>query len=455
VGRRLPTRASEIVSRPGRAETRERTGGTSAEPVEERGKLRGLRWIIIGMICALTVINYIDRMTLSVLAPTIMEDFGMNNVAYSRVVTAFLIAYTLSQALSGRVLDRIGTRVGFMVFVGIWTIASMLHATARSAVQLAGFRFLLGLGEAGNWPGAAKAVAEWFPVRERAFAMAIFNSGASIGAVVAPPLIVWVALTFGWRYAFFIGATLSALVMVAWFLLYRVPAEHPRLSERERAHILSDQGPEVGGTRRPWLSLFQHRQVWALIAARFFTDPIWWFLISWLPSYLKNERGFSLALIGLFAWIPFLFADIGNLSGGGASSLLIRRGWTVDRARKTVMVTSALLVPLGVVAVVTTASDAIAIAAISLIAFAFQSWIVNVLTLPSDCFPKQDVGSVAGIGGMSAGIASMMFTLLVGYLVDNFSYTPVYVIVGIMGPLGAMLFLLIMKRIERVPPRPA
>ncbi|HJU68356.1 MAG TPA: MFS transporter, partial [Gemmatimonadaceae bacterium] len=222
------------------------------------------------------------------------------------------------------------------------------------------------------------------------------------------------------------------------------------------AHILSDQGTsETGGGRRPWLSLFRHRQVWALIAARFFTDPIWWFLISWLPNYLKNERGFSLALIGLLAWIPFLFADIGNLSGGGVSSLLIRRGWTVDRARKTVMVTSALLVPIGVAVVVTTASDAMAIAAISLIAFAFQSWIVNVLTLPSDCFPKRDVGSVAGIGGMAAGIASMLFTLLVGYLVDHFSYTPVYVIVGFMGPLGAMLFLVIMKRIERVPPHPA
>jgi MFS transporter, ACS family, hexuronate transporter len=424
-------------------------------PAHEEGKIRGLRWWIIGLICTLTIINYIDRMTLSVLAPTIMEDFGMSNVTYSRVVTAFLVAYTISQALSGRVLDRVGTRVGFMIFVGIWTVASMLHATARSAVQLAAFRFMLGIGEAGNWPGAAKAVAEWFPIRERAFAMAIFNSGASIGAVVAPPLIVWVALSFGWRYAFFVGASLAAIVMAVWFMLYRVPAEHPRLSERERAHIVSDQGAADPGPRRAWLSLFRHRQVWALIAARFFTDPIWWFLISWLPNYLKNARGFSLALIGLLAWIPFLFADIGNLSGGGLSSVLIKRGWSVDRARKTVMVTSALLVPVGVIAVVTTTSDAMAIAAISLIAFAFQSWIVNVITLPSDCFPKQDVGSVAGIGGMAAGVASMGFTLLVGYLVDNFSYVPVYILVGIMGPLGAGLFLLIMRRIERVTPQPA
>jgi MFS transporter, ACS family, hexuronate transporter len=409
---------------------------------------------MIGMIFLLTVVNYIDRMTLSVLAPSIMDQFDMTNVAYSRVVFMFLLAYTISQTVSGKVLDRVGTRVGFMVFVGIWTTASMLHAAARSVFQLAAFRFLLGIGEAGNWPGAAKAVAEWFPLRERAFAMAIFNSGASIGAVVAPPLIVWVALTFGWRYAFFIGASLSAVVMVLWVLFYRTPDQHPRLSAEERAHILSDQPPggAATGSSRPWISLFRHRQVWALVAGRFFTDPIWWFLISWLPNYLKNERGFSLALIGILAWIPFLFADLGNLSGGGVSSLLIRGGWSVDRARRLVMLTSAFLVPIGVALVVTASSDAVVLTGVSLIAFAFQSWIVNVLTIPSDCFPKQDVGSVAGIGGTAAGVASMLFTLLVGWIVDHFSYTPVYLLVGAMGPLGAILFFVVMRRIERVPP---
>ncbi len=409
---------------------------------------------MIGMIFLLTVVNYIDRMTLSVLAPTIMDQFGMTNVAYARVVFMFLLAYTISQTVSGKVLDRVGTRAGFMLFVGIWTVASMLHAAARGVTQLGAFRFLLGIGEAGNWPGAAKAVAEWFPVRERAFAMAVFNSGASIGAVVAPPLIVWVALTFGWRYAFFIGASLSAVVLTLWFLFYRTPERHPRLSEKERAHILSDQtpaDPAAAVLRRPWLSLFRHRQVWALVAGRFFTDPIWWFLISWLPNYLKNERGFTLALIGMLAWIPFLFADLGNLSGGGLSSLLIRRGWSVDRARRVVMLGSAFLVPVGVAAVVSTRSDALALAGVSLIAFCFQSWIVNVITIPSDCFPKQDVGSVAGVGGTAAGVASMLFTLLVGYLVDHFSYAPVYLIVGAMGPLGAVLFFVIMRRIERVP----
>jgi ACS family hexuronate transporter-like MFS transporter len=412
----------------------------------------GVRWVIIGMICMLTIINYIDRQTLSVLAPTIREVFHMSNQAYSRVVTSFLLGYTLSQAVSGKLLDRIGTRAGFMLFVGIWTVASMLHSIAGSVMALAGFRFILGVGEAGNWPGAAKAVAEWFPVRERAFAMAIFNNGSTIGAVVAPPLIAWVALTFGWRYAFFIGAGLSAMLMVAWYFYYQTPDKHPSLSPLEREYIRAGQAADELGerSRRPWLSLFSYRQTWAVVAARFFTDPIWWFLISWLPNYLKTERGFSLATIGLLAWIPFLFADVGTLTGGAVSSLLIRGGWSVNAARKTVLVISMLLVPIGVAVVVTAHSDTAVIAAISVIAFAFQSWIANIHTIPSDCFPKQDVGAVFGIGGTAAGIASMAFTLLVGYVVDHFSYTPVYIMVGLMGPIGAAFFLLIMRRIERV-----
>jgi len=416
--------------------------------------VRGLRWWIVAMICLVTIINYIDRQTLSVLAPTIREQFGMTNVSYSRVVTIFLLGYTISQALSGRVLDKIGVRKGFMLFVGIWTVASMLHAAARNVVQLGIFRFILGIGEAGNWPGAAKAVADWFPVKERAFAMSIFNGGSTIGAVVAPPIIVYVALHFGWRYAFFIGAFLSMILMALWYFFYRSPEEHPNLSAEERAYILSDQPATdttaVEVTRRPWRSLFKYRQVWALISGRFFSDPIWWFLIAWLPNYLKSERGFSLALIGLLAWVPFLFADIGNLTGGAVSSLLIRSGWSVDRARKTVLLLSSLMVPLGVAGVVTATSDAIAIASISMIAFAFQSWIVNIHTIPSDTFPKQDVGSVFGIGGTAAGIASMLFTLLVGYVVDHFSYTPVFIMVGVMAPLAAVLFFTIMGKIERV-----
>lgn len=415
-----------------------------------KAPVRHLRWWMIGMICLVTIINYIDRQTLSVLAPTIMEEFGMTNVTYSRVVTTFLAAYTISQALSGRIIDRIGVRRGFMLFVAIWTVASMLHSTARNAVQLAAFRFLLGLGEAGNWPGAAKAVSEWFPRKERALAMAIFNSGAVIGAVAAPPLIAWVALTFGWRYAFFIGASLSVVLMLLWYLHFQSPAQHPRLSAEERAYIVSDQAEAPTAAPRPWSALFRYRQTWAVLVARFFTDPIWWFLIAWLPTYLKNSRGFSLSLIGLLAWIPFLLADMGSLTGGFVSGRLLRRGWSVDRARKTVMLGTIALVPMGVLLLVLTTSDAAALIAIGAIAFGFQGWIVNVQTLPSDCFPRQDVGAVAGLGGAAAGLASMAFTLLVGWVVDNYSYQPVFVMVAIMAVIGAGGWLAVMRTVEAV-----
>jgi ACS family hexuronate transporter-like MFS transporter len=413
--------------------------------------IRGLRWYIIGMIFIVTVVNYIDRMTLSVLAPTIREAFSLSNTDYSRIVFMFLLAYTISQSVMGKFLDNVGTRIGFVVFVCLWSVASMLHTTARNGVQLALFRFFLGIGEGGNWPGAAKVVAEWFPVRERALAMAIFNGGSSIGAVIAPPLIVWVTLQFGWKAAFFVGSALSVLFLVVWLLFFRSPHEHKHLSAEERELIASDKEQTSSEESLPlrWRDFFRYRQVWGLVLARFFTDPVWWFYISWLPNYLKNERHFSLELIGLLAWIPFLFADLGNLAGGALSSRLIKRGWDVDAARKLTMYAGTLLMPAGVVAVFTE-NNALALAGISMTVFAFQFFNINLLTTPSDCFSKRDVGSVAGIGGTAAGVGSMLFTLLVGYLVDMVSYTPVFVLVSFLGPIGAIMLAGVMKRIERV-----
>lgn len=420
--------------------------------------IRGLRWYIIGMIFLVTVVNYIDRMSLSVLAPTIRDEFHLTNTDYSQIVFSFLLAYTIAQSVMGKFLDKVGTRTGFVVFVCLWSVASMLHATARNGVQLALFRFFLGIGEGGNWPGAAKVAAEWFPVRERALAMAIFNGGSSIGAVIAPPLIVWITLSFGWKAAFFVGSILSSVFLVFWLAFFRSPQDHPRLSDKERDMILTDhaqhnrQAEQLEAHDAPalrWRDFFRFRQVWGLVLARFFTDPVWWFYISWLPNYLKNERHFSLELIGLLAWIPFLFADLGNLAGGAISSRLIKRGWEVDKARKTVMFVGAFLMPAGMVAVFTE-SNALAIAGISMTVFAFQLFNINLLTTPSDCFPKRYVGSVAGIGGTAAGVGSMIFTLLVGYLVDTFSYTPVFVAVSLFGPIGAVIILTVMKKIERV-----
>ena len=413
-------------------------------------KVPGLRWIIIGLVFLATLINYIDRLTISVLAPVITKDLGLSNLEFGSIATWFLLAYTVSQAVSGRLYDRIGTRLGFTVSIIVWSLAAMATATARSLFSLSIFRFILGLGEAGNWPGAAKASAEWFPVRQRALAMAIFNSGAALGAVIAPPLIVFLQLRYGWQSTFLITGVLGLLWLPLWLTIYRSPATHPWITESEQA-LIREGIPDGVAAEAPakWKELLQHRQVWAILLARFITDPTWWLYITWLPKYLNDARGFSLAKIGLFAWIPYLAADIGSLLGGWLSGHLIARGWSVDRARKTVIVGAALLMPAGIFAV-RAESAMTALALMCVVLFAFQVWINNVQTLPSDFFPKSAVASVAGLGGMGAGIGSMIFIFTTGWVVDHFSYTPVFTAAGLLGPLGTIVLFALSGRITPV-----
>jgi ACS family hexuronate transporter-like MFS transporter len=412
----------------------------------------GVRWLMIGLVFLATIINYIDRQTIAVLSPVLLKELGLSKIDYGNVVSAFLLAYTLSQALSGKLFDRIGTRLGFVVSISVWSVAALLHALATGFRSLSACRFLLGLGEAGNWPGAAKVAAEWFPVRERAFAIAIFNSGATLGAVVAPPVIVWLQLQYGWQKTFLFTGALGFLWLVAWLLLFDTPERHPWLGAREREHIGQDREERGPVTGIGWRELLGHRQVWAIVVGRFFTDPIWWLYISWLPQYLFDARGFDLQKIGAFAWLPFLAADLGALSGGYLSGYLIRRGASVDRARKTCMGFAALLMPAGALAV-RVESPWTALGLISLVLFAFQFWINNLQTLPSDLFPKGVVGSVFGLGGMAAGISSMLFINLTGHVVQRYSYTPIFTIAGLLGPLGALALFALLGRIERVPLR--
>src|SRR5712664_2372630 len=293
-------------------------------------KLRGLRWWIVGLIFLATLINYIDRLTISVLAPVITRDLGLTNTEFGGILTWYRFAYTISQGLSGKLYDRIGTKRGFVCSIILWSIAAMAHAFARGLASLSVFRFVLGLGEAGNWPGAAKTVAEWFPIRERAFGMAIFNSGAAIGSVIAPPLIVWLSLAYGWQTTFIVTGSLGFAWLVLWLLFYQTPDRHQWLSEGERKLILDGQRIETApdatadiGEDFRWRELLRYRQVRAIVLARFLTDPIWWLYISWLPKYLADARGFSLVKIGLFAWVPYVAADAGSLSGGWVSGYLI------------------------------------------------------------------------------------------------------------------------------------
>lgn len=420
-------------------------------------RLRGLRWWIISLIFLATLINYIDRLTISVLAPVITRDLGLTNTEFGGIITWFLLAYTISQGLSGKLYDRVGAKRGFVYSITLWSIAAMAHAFARGLASLSVFRFVLGLGEAGNWPGAAKTVAEWFPIRERALGMAIFNSGAAIGSVVAPPLIVWLSLTYGWQTTFIVTGSLGFVWLGLWLLFYQTPDRHKWLGQEERLLIREGQrGAELTDALAPepstplgWSELLRHRQVWAIVLARFLTDPVWWLYISWLPKYLADARGFSLVKIGLFAWVPYVAADAGSLSGGWLSGFLIGRGWSVDRSRKLVILIAALLMPAGIFAAFVHDSM-VALALIGVVLFGFQVWINNVQTLPSDFFSDKAVASVAGLGGTGAGIGSMIFIFSTGWVVDHFSYVPVLVAAGLLAPLGTLVLFALSGRIERI-----
>src|SRR6266545_2635708 len=385
-------------------------------------KIPRLRWVMIGLIFLATVINYIDRQTVSVLKTSISTDLGLSNADYAAIQNSFLVLYGISQMVSGRLYDRIGTRLGFIFSIVIWSAGAIAHALARTAGEFRVFRAVLGFGEAGNWPGAAKLVGEWFPVRERALGMGIFNAGAALGGAVSPPIIAWLALTYGWRSTFVVTGALGFAWLLLWIVLYRVPEQHA------------------------WITLLTYRQCWAIVVGRFITDPIWWLYIFWLPSYFQETRGFSLQQIGMSAWVPFLCAGIGALGGGWASGFLIQRGWTVDRARKTVMAFGALLTPAGILAM-RVESPYMALLLMGVVLFGFQIWINNLQTLPSDFFPKSAVASVFGLGGTSAAIASVLYNWGTGRVVDAMGYTPVFVVASVLGPLGLVATILLAGRV--------
>lgn len=443
-------------------------------------KLRGLRWWIISLIFLATVINYIDRQTIAILSTVIRTDLHLSNELYGLINAWFLLAYTLSQSLSGKLYDRVGTRRGFTLSIIIWSLAAMGTSLARGIQSLSLFRFLLGAGEAGNWPGAAKVSAEWFPIRERALALAIFNSGATIGAVLSPPLIVWLNYAYGWHTTFLITGTLGFVWLALWLCFYYAPEQHRWLARKEFDYIRAGQSVEeapagsrvavreqlsapsvetVAKSAAPseldeervpkWRELLRYREVWAIVLMRFLVDPVWWLFVIWLPEYLQKARGFSLKDVGSFAWLPYLTAGIGSLLGGWASGYLIGRGWSVNRARKTVMLLAALLMPVGILAV-RVADPMFALALICVVTFAFQVWINNLQVLPSDYFPGKTVASVAGLGGTGAGLSSLIFTLTTGWVVDHFSYTPIFTAAGIFGPLGAIVLFTLAGPIRRV-----
>ena len=411
-------------------------------------RVSGLRWWIAALIFLATLINFVNRLTVSVLAPVITEQLRLSNLEFASITNSFLIAYTLSQALSGKLYDRIGNRRGFTISIVVWSVASMLHAFATGLFSLNCFRFLLGLGEAGNWPGAAKVIAEWFPIRQRALGMAIFNSGSSIGSVVAPPLIIALEIAFGWQTTFLAVGALGFIWLALWLRFYHPPGRHPRITPEEYALIQQDRSA-AAAVPIGWLKLLRYRQTWAIVLSRLFADPVWWLYITWLPLYLYKVHGFSLKQIGLFAWVPYVAADAGSLFGGWMSGYLIGRGWSVNRARKSVILLGTVCMTAGLLAA-RTQTAAAALACIAVVLFGFQTWINNVQTMPSDYFPESAVGSVAGLGGMGAGVGAILFTQATGFVVDHFSYTPMLVAAGILPVAGTAILFALGGRIESI-----
>jgi ACS family hexuronate transporter-like MFS transporter len=382
------------------------------------------RWRICALLLLATTINYIDRQVLGVLAPDLQRYFAWSEIEYGYIVTAFQAAYAIGLVCAGVIIDRLGTRIGYALAILVWSLAAMSHALASTVIGFAMARFALGLGESGNFPAAIKTVAEWFPRRERAFATGIFNSGSNIGAIIAPLAVPIIAVAWGWQAAFLATGSLSAAWLVAWLLTYRPPERHPKLSSAELALIRSDR--EAPTVRVPWLRLLRHRQTWAFVMAKFMTDPIWWFFLFWLPKFLNAEYGLTLTGLGAPLVAIFLMADVGSIAGGWIAGRFIRRGWSVNRARKSAMFICALaVVP------IVFASHAqnlwLAVALIGLATAGHQGWSANVFTLTSDMFPRRTVASVVGIGGFGGAVGGMLIATFTGFLLETTgSYVPVF-----------------------------
>ncbi len=415
--------------------------------------MKRLRWWIVWTLFFSTVINYINRQTLSVLSPIIIQELHLTRTDYSRIVSAFQISYALMWLVGGVLIDVVGTRLGLAVAVIWWSISSLLTPLANSVRSFAVFRFLLGMGEGCNWPGANKVVAEWFPARERGLAVAVFDSGSAVGAIVAPPLVAWVASALGWRYAFVISGLLGSVWLFVWLAFYHPLSLHPALTREERALIESGRDVPMattpGSAVRNLTSPRNLTNVIGIVLGRSLTDPIWWFYVFWLPQYLSDARGFSLKQIATFAWIPFLAADIGNFTGGFASGFLIKRGMPVIRARKWVCVFSSLPIVAGIPAALTH-SAYWALAFISLATWGYASWSTMGLAFPSDLFPQEVVASVTGLSGLVAsGVAGTLFTLAVGKLVDTFhSYFYAFLAAGLVPLLATAIVLILIRAPE-------
>jgi ACS family hexuronate transporter-like MFS transporter len=386
------------------------------------------RWIVCALLFFATTINYIDRAVLGILAPVLQNSIGWNEIDYGYIVVAFTGAYAIGLLFVGRFIDGVGTKRGYSVSMIVWSVAAVAHAFARSAFGFGSARFALGLGESGNFPAAIKGTAEWFPKKERALATGLFNSGPNIGTIIALVIVPWITLTWSWREAFIFTGLLGFISLILWLIFYDVPEKQKRVSKEEIAYIQSDP-PEPPAEKVPWLRLLKYRQTWTFVVGKFLTDPIWWFYLYWLPKFLNERYHLDLAHLGLPLIVIYTMVTIGSVGGGWMSGAFIKRGWSINKGRKTVMLISALLiVP---IFFASTVPEWWAVLLIGLAAAAHQGWSANLFTTVSDMFPKKAVGSVVGLGGMAGAVGGMLIATGAGLILQfTGSYFILFAIAG-------------------------
>ena len=400
------------------------TAPAAPATTERTTQIGRYRWVVCSLLLAAATVNYVDRQVIGVLKPVLQHDLGYTEIDYGNIVTAFQAAYAIGMLTMGRLMDRLGTRRGFSIAVGFWSLAAMAHAFATTVFGFSVARFALGIGEAGMFPAALKTVAEWFPKKERALATGIFNSGANIGALVCPLSVPWIAYHWGWRAAFVVTGALGGVWVLIWALVYIPLAENQRVSDAEREYIVQDR--EVKGAPIAWRALLPHRQTWAYACGKLLTDPFWWMYLFWIPDFLHKKHGLNLLQVGVPLVAIYLFSDLGSIAGGWLSSRLMARGFSVNCARKTALFVCALcVVPMLFASRVDSRWHAVAL--VGLAAAAHQGFSANLLTLSTDMFPTRAVGSAVGIGGMAGAIGGMFIAQAAGHILAlTGSYTSLF-----------------------------
>lgn len=417
-------------------------------------KINGLRWWIIFLVCIATIINYIDRSALGIMWPAMSEDLGLTKEDYAWIINIFTITYAAGKFISGKIYDKVGTKIGFVLSIFFWSLASVLHFFAKGAASLGIFRGLLGVSEAGNWPGAVKNNAEWFPVKERGLAQGIFNSGAAIGSIVAAPLVSQLFEVYDWRWTFVIIGVLGFLWIIPWLIFNKTkPNNHPWITEEERKYILEDNSQDLitneDTKSLSVIEILSIKEAWGAISARFFIEPIWWLFVFWMPIYLADQYGFNVKEIGLYAWFPYVGAMIGSLGGGWYVKHLMEKN-SLDRSRKKVITIGAIIIFVGIICAILFADTPEKfVSFVFVVLFGFQFSISNIQTIPSDLLNDKSVGTLAGLGGSIGAVSVIIMNWLIPIITVD-SYTPAFIILAILAPLSVLSVTILIKEIKPI-----